>query len=1280
MEKIKQNTNCRRWASLWLVIAMAVMTAIFLRGGVVVQAEESDEAICVNTSYVVNGIEYDNEYDIPDLSVDDEVTFKVSATGGVGDIRYEWYYQAEDNKDELLKNETQNTLTVSKTKKITEIYYCKVIDEEGKSDIKWFHIPSVKTLTVTGYINDEYEENNTIEAEKNASIKLRIDAETTEESDLTYTWYYYNPYESTKQLSDKDNKTEITVEKQPTNEEYYCVISDGVNSKEYHFYLNLKNTVTINNTSYIIKGKEYDEEDLPELSENDEITLGVQAESSVGKITYQWYRWEKNNNIEWEGDWGNYNPIDGETNSTLTVKKEDLRSESYCCRISDEENSNTAYFTVPAIKTLTIKQYVKKQDADEKESSQITAKKGTSVTLRVDATSKAGNDKITYQWYDLSSYEAIEGATEATYTVEKSDKEYENYYCSVNDTVNNTQCYFYLGLENTIKNTKKYINDKEYDGWGVEVKEGKKCRLSVKTISTYENATYTYKWYRYKNRDEKEMLGTNSEISVTKTKAKNDTYYVEITNDEGSRVTVDFSLGRKMNISILSYINGKYNNAGCEYEIGNGQTAELSVDVKSESEDITYDWQKYDTDEYCYVSTGKTENTYITEPITSEGRYMCIITCDGYETEEEFVLKAKEEEKPDDGLALSQYIIINGRKEEKNSAIVDRDTKVIFGVEITNLPETINESDISYEWYEATDEDRGDEVLSEEKECEVSVKSYQGYVCTINVNGEYRESRYFYVKMNPDIITEISLDGKLIDDSIEVDSFEELYGKKLSVKASNKLNGNDKFSYQWYQEGEEQNKVLSNTNEVILTKDILSGTEVELYCKVTNEKNISSNEYIYLTVHDYVSDAKTYINDEETDKGQFASGEKATLKVKIPDKVSNKMTYEWYDEDGNKMKCQKSEYTITKNNEEEVYICVVTDQNERLREYEFTLYPETGFVPRGYINGKAGNTSTVEANSTIKLEVKVKSEEGVTYQWYSASGDFVEDKLEGETTPVLSVAIAKESEEYQCLVTKGNERKWVYFELEVCDHTDIEVLPAVPATCEKDGLTEGKRCKECGETIVEQEVVKATGHKWDNGIITKPATATETGVKTFTCTVCKKTKTEVIQKLTTNNTVNNDTTKKPETIETSLKTGTKVTDKKSKAVYKVTGDNTVQYTKASGKKVRKAKKVAIPAAVTVNGVKYQVTAIAPNAFKNNKNLKTIIIPATVRSIGKQAFAGCKNLKSIIIRTPYLTKKSVGAKAFKGISSKAVIKVPKKQLKAYKKLLKTKGVAKSVKIK
>ena len=43
-------------------------------------------------------------------------------------------------------------------------------------------------------------------------------------------------------------------------------------------------------------------------------------------------------------------------------------------------------------------------------------------------------------------------------------------------------------------------------------------------------------------------------------------------------------------------------------------------------------------------------------------------------------------------------------------------------------------------------------------------------------------------------------------------------------------------------------------------------------------------------------------------------------------------------------------------------------------------------------------------------------------------------------------------------------------------------------------------------------------------------------------------------------------------------------------------------------------------------------------------------------------------------------KKVGAKVFKGIYKKAVIKVPKAKLKAYTKLLKKKGQAKTVKIK
>ena len=57
------------------------------------------------------------------------------------------------------------------------------------------------------------------------------------------------------------------------------------------------------------------------------------------------------------------------------------------------------------------------------------------------------------------------------------------------------------------------------------------------------------------------------------------------------------------------------------------------------------------------------------------------------------------------------------------------------------------------------------------------------------------------------------------------------------------------------------------------------------------------------------------------------------------------------------------------------------------------------------------------------------------------------------------------------------------------------------------------------------------------------------------------------------------------------------------------------------------------------------------------------------------FYGCKNLKNITIKTTKLTKKRVGSKAFSGIHAKAVIKVPKKKLSAYRKMLKARGAAK-----
>ena len=66
------------------------------------------------------------------------------------------------------------------------------------------------------------------------------------------------------------------------------------------------------------------------------------------------------------------------------------------------------------------------------------------------------------------------------------------------------------------------------------------------------------------------------------------------------------------------------------------------------------------------------------------------------------------------------------------------------------------------------------------------------------------------------------------------------------------------------------------------------------------------------------------------------------------------------------------------------------------------------------------------------------------------------------------------------------------------------------ATCTESGLTDGVHCGNCNATLEEQKEIPALGHTWDNGVVTKEPTASEDGVRTFTCKVCSETKIEKI--------------------------------------------------------------------------------------------------------------------------------------------------------------------------
>lgn len=268
----------------------------------------------------------------------------------------------------------------------------------------------------------------------------------------------------------------------------------------------------------------------------------------------------------------------------------------------------------------------------------------------------------------------------------------------------------------------------------------------------------------------------------------------------------------------------------------------------------------------------------------------------------------------------------------------------------------------------------------------------------------------------------------------------------------------------------------------------------------------------------------------------------------------------------------------------------------------------------------------------------------------------------------------------------------------ICSETKTEEIAALghdyssdwtidtAAACETVG-SKSHHCTRCDRKKDVTEIPASGKHTWNNGVITKPATIAEEGVKTYTCTICGVTRTETIAKLPMP-TVTPVPTATPTPAITSAPTvtptpsvsvGTKITDKKTGNIYKVTSSRSSSQTVAFiGNKVKTS--VIIPTTIKIKGATYKVTEISTNAFKNNRKLKKVVIGQNIVRIGKNAFYGCKKLTSITIKSSRLTLKNIGKNAFKNTSPKATVKVPKKQKALYNQILKKRGLNKKAKVK
>jgi hypothetical protein len=293
---------------------------------------------------------------------------------------------------------------------------------------------------------------------------------------------------------------------------------------------------------------------------------------------------------------------------------------------------------------------------------------------------------------------------------------------------------------------------------------------------------------------------------------------------------------------------------------------------------------------------------------------------------------------------------------------------------------------------------------------------------------------------------------------------------------------------------------------------------------------------------------------------------------------------------------------------------------------------------------------------------------------------------------------------YKCNICGQTKKEKLPADLS--NHTGKEVRNIEEATCKSTGYTGDTYCKGCNKIIETGQVVeKLKTHVWDGGVITKQATESSTGIKTYTCTVCGTEKTEVIplktgleessenKEIGENDKVEDETSSMGDKTPSIEDKKTLAEDEKEKDVYKNLESNSANRLneKDTSSEGDDSKNVIIENSSTVetslaaetpvdsklidtkSNAVYKVTSVAEKTGtleyveSLNKKRTRVTIPEkivtargtyTITSIAAKAFKNNKKIKAIVISG---NVSKVGMQAFYGCKNLKTVVIKSKKL-------------------